>query len=562
MASTTAESSSPDRFPQPAALGVRGWSGLIVIWSVTVAVLSRRLFDNSLGYPDADRILMDGVFVLDFLKDLPLNDIYQYTIEYYGQYPALSIGYRPPFFPFVEALFNAVFGVNVWSSRLAIQAFALVGITAWFLLVRRVFDTNVAVLACLVFITLPFVAKWGWYTMAELPLVSMTMLTAYLFYRYAEALEPRFMYAAAVSFVLTVWTKQTAFYLALWFVLALVLDRSLLRAFANKHAWIGVLGVLAALIPLAMITLWLGDQNLAQSTGVGLSMSTTEAASQRFENLYTHLKHLTSFQLPPLTLILAAAGLVMSIARKDGRTLYFWLLILTTYGFFAYILNPNERYTIFWLPAFSVFAVLPAFYLGERHPRLGKSLAAAVLAAVGLHGYLIYSNAPHYATGYDKAADYVVANSHSPAVLVDAYNNGYFTYFVRQADVDRSMYVLRGDKLFTSSSIGGRNKLQVHAQTRTELQALMDEYGVEYIVVEDKNYTPVDIHDELRRFLQEGPFEKELEVAVDATRSPLRDAKLIVYRYLERKPPSGRELMLRLPVVGKSITIPFPAAKP
>ena len=51
--------------------------------------------------PDADKIAMDGVFVFDFVKDLPhsLLHPYQYAVEYYARYPSLSVGQRPLFFP-------------------------------------------------------------------------------------------------------------------------------------------------------------------------------------------------------------------------------------------------------------------------------------------------------------------------------------------------------------------------------------------------------------------------------------------------------------------------------
>jgi len=93
------------------------WKGLVLVLLVMAVLLLRQLGNDSLGYPDADRILMDGVFILDFLKDLPLTRVYDYTINYFAQYPALSIGYRPPFFPFVEALFNGVFGINTCKPR-------------------------------------------------------------------------------------------------------------------------------------------------------------------------------------------------------------------------------------------------------------------------------------------------------------------------------------------------------------------------------------------------------------------------------------------------------------
>jgi glycosyltransferase involved in cell wall biosynthesis len=87
-----------EKFEQPAL-----FFSLLLVLLVTTFLLLRDIGNTNIVYPDADRILMDGVFIHDFLKDLPLTHLYQYTIEYYAQYPALSIGYRPPFFPFIEA---------------------------------------------------------------------------------------------------------------------------------------------------------------------------------------------------------------------------------------------------------------------------------------------------------------------------------------------------------------------------------------------------------------------------------------------------------------------------
>jgi hypothetical protein len=150
------------------------WLGLALVITV-LAVLSLRGIGNPhVGYPDADRAIMDGVFIRDFLGDLPLTRVYDYTIHYYVQYPALSIGYHAPFFPFIEAIFNAVFGANPWSSRLAVIFFGIIGVTAWYCLVARIFDRQTAFWTALILVTTPFVVQWTWYTMSEIPVTSST----------------------------------------------------------------------------------------------------------------------------------------------------------------------------------------------------------------------------------------------------------------------------------------------------------------------------------------------------------------------------------------------------
>lgn len=530
-----------------------GW----LLWSIAaviVATVSLRGIGNpNLGYPDADRILMDGVFLLDLLRDLPLTRIYDYTVNYFGQYPALSIGYRPPFFPLVEALFNGAFGINIWSSRLALLTIWLVGLAAWFALVRRVYGLQVAFWSMLLLGTTPFLAQWGWYTMAELAVLGMALCTAFTFYRYTETAKPFYLYATAVLFVLTVWTKQTAIFLALWFLLYLLAAGILPRPFKSWHGWASVGIVLVGLAPLAAITLWLGDQNIAQSVGTGQSSDAVSRLS--WSNLKIHLGTLVQYHLTAPVLVLSAVGVGWAAWKRDRRVLYFLLLIVSTYIFFAYLIGKNPRYPIFWIPAFAVLAALPLRYLAAR-PRLQAAGVLVLAAVVGYQVFQIYEMKPAYATGYQEAAQYVLRHSDSPTVFFDGWNNGYFTYFVRANDPKRSMYVLRGDKLLSSSSVQPNIRLKVHAQGRKDIRGLLQEYGVQYIVVESKEPLDLEIHRELRRYLKEGPFKLAKQIPVKSqSRTPLAGQELKIYRYTNAKALTKDYMELRLPVVGKTIKV-------
>ncbi len=528
---------------------------LFIILSVLSVLVTRELGNPHLGYPDADRILMDGVFLYDFLNDLPLTRIYDYTINYYAQYPALSIGYRPPFFPFVEAVFNGAFGVTVWSSRLAILAFALVGFSSWFFLVRRIFNTTTALASSLLLISLPFVARWGWYTMGELPVLSMSMLTCYLFYRYVETDKARFLFGCAISFILSVWTKQTAFYLAFFFIFYLFHDRSLLDRLKQRKTWIVLSLILIALIPLAVITVWLGDQNLEQSVGLA-STSSDSPWMQRLTSIPKHFSNIYHHQTTLPFLILSISGMLLSLIKRDRKTVFFWLFIISTFLFFSYIVHKNERYSIFWLPAFSLFAAYPLYLLRNNSYAIYFS-GLVILGIFSFQVFTIYKTEPGYATGYQEAAQFVLANSRSPTVFIDAYNNGYFTYFMRALDDDRSMYVLRADKLLASSSISARHRIEIHAQSRSDILKILDDYGVEFIVIEREDISGVAIYKELRSLLNDGSFSVAKRIPVISSRQVLQNQELLIYRYLDRKPISGNTLTLHLPVVGQTISVPL-----
>jgi hypothetical protein len=527
----------------------------IFIILVFMTILSlRQIGNSSLGYPDADRILMDGVFILDFLRDFPITRIYDYTINYFGQYPALSIGYRPPFFPFIEAIFNGIFGINMWSSRLALLTFYIVGIMAWFKLISRIYDWQTAFAATLLLITTPFIAKWGWYTMAELPVLSMGLWSGYLFYRYTETNKPAYLYSAAIIFSLACWTKQTAVFLVLWFGIYSLVQGNLISYLKRREFWISAAIILILLAPLAAITLWLGKQNLHQS--IGDSENYEQIARWSWDNLILHFTTLKKSHLTLPLLILSIAGAIFALIQKDRKILYPLSLLFGTYLFFTYLIGKNERYPIFWIPVFCLFAAVPLYYLKDKIIGYGL-MSIAILGLAGFQTYTIYKKPPNYATGYEAAAQFVLDNQEVPTVFIDAYNNGYLTYFMRALDADKSTYVLRADKLLTSSSISSNNWLEVHVHSTDGIKQILDDYGVDLIVVESRDLSGIEIHQKFREYLKKGPFQLLKSIDVTSSRPILQNQQLFIYRYLDRKQPTEDYIKLRLPVVGKTINVPI-----
>lgn len=526
---------------------------LLIILSLMTFLLLRDIGNNNLGYPDADRILMDGIFLHDFMRDMPFAHIYDYTVRYFAQYPALSIGYRPPFFPFIEALFNNLFGVTMVSSRLAVVAFVLLGAIAWYQLVYKIFDALTAFFSLLLYATTPFLVQLGWYSLSELPVLSMALITSYFYYRYTETNQAKYFYIMAILFVLTVWTKQTAVFLALWFVLYALLTGQLITYLKRKEIWLAIILIVILLAPLAMITLWLGKKNIAQSVGSGGAFDPSyinwSALSFYWQKLYTT-------QLSKPAFFLALLGITLSVYHKDKKVLYFLLLIVSTYLFFSYLHAKNPRYTIFWLPAFCVLAALPVYYL-KQHRNIQRLFCAILFIVIAYQLYGIYKKQPNFATGYDTTARYVLKHSSVPTVFFDGYNNGYFTFFMRIFDSQRSHFILRGDKLLSSSSVFSRSNQTIHAHNYDDFKNILTQYGVDLVVVESRNEIGIAIHDDFRSYLKTVDFKLLTTIPVDSNRSPLINQQLLIYRFLERKPISTDYLELHLPIVGQVIRVPM-----
>ena len=551
---------------------LRDWTSFVAICGLYCALVLRQLFNPSLGYPDADRILMDGVLIRDFLHDWPFPDIYGYVTGYYAQYPALSIGYRPPFFPFVEGVFNSVFGVQMWSSRLALLTFGIVGLTAFFATVRNMYGGTTALAGAALMATCPFVVGLSWYTMGEVPVLSMALLTIYFYHQYLSHRKSSYLAATAFSAVLAVWTKQTAFFLLLWMLFHQLTSGALGVELRQRRVWIAIAFIILALLPLAAITLWLGDQNLAQSIGMEwvagkqAFASATAAAGliDRFspERIWLRLHQLYAVHLTMPALLLSMVGLLWATIKKDLRA-WFWLsFILVVFMVFTYIKGMNSRYPIFWIPAFLVFASLPLNYLRRGSKHAFHVYSALLVSTVAWQVFSVVETVPKFATGYDAAARYILEHSDSPTVFFDGYNNGYFIYFMRALDPQRSMYVLRGDKLLSSTSIGGRSRLEIHARGANDIREMMERFGVQYVVVEDKNTIGIPIHDVLREMLNDvEQFALVKTISVDtgspSTREPLKGVSLLIYEVLDRGTPEDGILELKLPVVGQTLRIPL-----
>jgi dolichyl-phosphate-mannose-protein mannosyltransferase len=531
----------------------------ILVFVVTAILFSRRLGDPSIDVPDSNRIRMDGVFLLDFFRALPLDRIYEFTARYYAQYPALSIGYRPPFFPLVEALFNATFGINVWSSRLAILPFAVVGITAWHRLVQRLFDRTTAFWATLLVGTTPFLVEWGWYTMNDLPVLFLAMLLAYVFHRSTESAAPRYVYGSALVFVLAAWTKQTAVFLPLWLLLYLAVTGRLRGYLARREVWIALVAAVVLLAPLAVMTFMLGDFNITQSIG---SAAKPDALWRlHWRNLAKYPAGVVREQLPLVVILLSVVGMGAAVSRRDRRLLYFALLIVSTYAFFTYLVAKDGRYTIFWLPPITLFAALPLVYLA-RFPRRRLAYAALLGLVTVAQVAEVYARTPGHATGYHEAAEWVLRHRESEMVFFDGQNDGSFIYFIRVLDPKRSMFVLRGDKLLTSAVMYKRIQVQVHAHSRQDIHDIFDRYGVVHVVVERDDRSTIAIHHELRAFLRTGPFELVKVIPVDSNVHWFAGQTLEIYRYRTPKPRTATQLVLRAPLVGLTITVPISPSGP
>ena len=531
---------------------------LATVLAAAAVVSLRGIGDNSLGFPDADRILMDGVFIRDFFLSFDWFHPFEAASRYFAQYPALSIGYRVPGYPILIAAVQLFLGVGVWSARLVQIALWLVALTMWFRLVRREWGDAVAVSSGLILATTPFLARWAWFTMTELPVVAWSLMAVATWHRYLETNRPRLAIVTCLLIAAAVWTKQTAVVLLLWFLLEALLRRRW-ELIKRREIWVCLGLGFVVLLPIAAMTLFMDDLVVSQTVGIGRSRSDprTELAHYLFSPKHLITRHLTI----PVS-ILAFVGIGLSVYRRDRKTLYFAVGIVAVYAFFTSLVAQHARYTLLWIAPFTLFAALALTAIFKRKGLPRWVFPAVLTLLTGWQIVQAYRSPANNASGFDEVARYVLDHSDSPVVMYEGYSNGRFTYFMRALDPERSMWVLRGDKVLSSTALLETwGASEVFAETEEDIEEILRRFGVQYLVVESRNITKLEIHELFRNFMQTGPFELELEVPVEGTRRYVVDQSLLVYRYLDSGPAQVQEITIPVPLVGRTIVAPWPSER-
>lgn len=523
-----------------------------------VGLASRMLFDESIGYPDADRLLMDGVFFADFFRTLPLTNPVEFALTYFAQYPALSIGYKPIFFPVVESFFILLFGETVWAGRIAVMFFGLLGGAALYATVSRMYGTLVAFSATAVLATLPFVVRWSWYTMTEIPVLALVLVTGYFAWRLIETGAIKFVVAAVAAFVAALWTKQAAIFAVLWFLPLLFFNKRY-RVLQSRYTLLALGVGLLALLPLAVLTLYLGDLNIGQSFGENPRGEQLPRLAS--DNLLFYLEALVNDQASWPLAALAAIGALSAMFRLDRRAIYWLLLFVSTYAFFTMLNDPHvSRYTIFWMPAVAVFASLPLAI--AQQSRFRVVWFVALLGVLTSNVIASVTAQPQRSSGFQEAASLAVSLSERPAIFIDAYNNGYFTFFVRAYDKNREKFVLRGDKLLSSSAVDTTTWAKEHVESSEGVLNVLRSIRADIVVVEEENYTEFPVHDILRELLKTEQFEELARIPIISTLPRYRDQTLLIYRWKGELDASIGAMELPLPIVGKKLLVPGDGSTP
>jgi len=567
-AGDTAESS----LTGASAFAERSWSGadLLAAAVLLLAVLllgGRDLGVGGLGWSDAPHHVFDGIFLYELAQEavrggrgwLDLEAWRSWAEQFYIRFPAIGIFvYWPPGFAAVEAAVFGLFGVSVGAARATVLLFAFGAVLLMYRLGLRWFDRPSGLLAALLLLTCPHGVLWLNDVMLEWPATFWLLLAVWL-YQVARDRPSRWRAAGwGATLVLAFLTKQTAVFIGPVLVGHALLTRDG-RRWLRRPAVLGSLTVAAGLVA----------AYLAASRPVTALVPHLVRPAPDFLFYPGHLPEIIGWPLLPLVLL----GTVTLVRRVDRGCRGLLLLWLGAWTAFCSVISAREpRYFFFALPPLAFAAVRfltqPAAGgepgLSVRRRDLGRwsLLSALVLCQTAL----AWRGGTGRLPSYGPAVAELTRRADADLVLVDAVRDGQFVLDVYlDPDARRRLVPLRASKLLYARAARMQYAPEVFVETTEDIVALLDRYGIRYIVIEsvlprtpylDADPPPRRL---LRRLLAEDPRFRQIAAWPLRCGDPIWDeVQLRLYAYPGCPPRTEKTITLSFPAMGREVRFELP----
>jgi hypothetical protein len=540
---TTSPEEMLPRAQETAPWNRRSTGLLLCVLVIAMVAILRGIRVGEFSYNvDEAQHAVTGLYFAALLHDHPAHPI-QYTYQFYAQYPAIGVIHWPPFFYVFEGLSFLLLGPSVLAARLAILAFALLGLSAWFVMVRELQNDWTAALATALLALLPALLLFEKTVMLEVPCLSLCIAASCCWMKYLlyEKRATLFWFVGFASAALL--TKQNSVYLPLLCLTsAVALGRW--RLLVKPPVLWSVLSIALIAGPYYLLAHGVHWQTMA--------MQLTASKVSGISKFVFYWKHLPE-QLGWLLLALSLLGLVTS-PRWDRRssTLLMLAWIGSCYVTFTLIGVKTPRLTLYWLPPFTYFAagMLTRMFRRQLLRAIATGVAAMLLASFFVAAW--FYQRP-YVSGYSAAAKAVTQIAPGGIILYDGDLPGNFIFFLRANDPRRNFLVLRKALYaYRVEKAWGSEEL-VHGQE--DIENLLRRDGVRFVAVSEGMRLNFDVQRTLRDLLRSQQFRLRGRFPIYSTESP--SDNLLLYENMQWAPPTDKFLKIRMLTLNHDIVVPF-----
>ncbi len=533
--------------PHPDAMPLIAGRERLLAWALVllsvVLLFAQAPHSGAFYWSDSPRHALNGVFVMDLIKAMPLDDPAGFAYSYYAQYPALTILFYPPLFYAISAPFYAVFGVS-HETALAVVAlhYLALGLGCW-RLARFWLPAAPSLAFAVLVLWLPEVAFWGRQVMLEIPAFAFLVWSAVALMTYLRGGPVHWLYASAALLVLGMYTKISVAYMGLVYV-ALLAQRDGWNLLRNRHhGWVAILA-LVSLVPLMVLTLKFGQANVQSVTGVADAV----ASRASWLGWVWYLRQIPSQVGWPLV-VLALLGSALAVWRRRPGLGFWWLSFAVGYLFFSSIDLKEARHSLFLLTAVVFFAVLALHMLVPERFQAG-TMALLVLATAGLTAF---HRPVYFVDGYARAAAEVTRlTPPNGAVMFSGYRDGSFVFNMRAREDRRDIHTLRADKLLVGVAV--RRELGVEEKDLSEAQIAdaLNRQGVHYVVMQPGFWTDLEVMRRFERVVTGPQFQLVATVPTPANHKS-HETELRIYKNLGPVAQRPVRSAIELRIIDKTI---------
>lgn len=511
-------------------------------------------------WTDEARHAMDGVFILDFIHDLPLHHPYNYAERYYARYPALGFTWYPPFFAIVEAIFFKILGISVFSARLTVVLFSILAVCFWYLFVKRIYDVKLAFFSSLLFVSNLQVVFWSRSVMLELPSMALIIITCFFFYNYFVLNKKPHLYFLTISLIIALYTKQTSIFLLPLFF-SFIFIQKLYKKLFKKPVIICMIVFIISILPLVLFTIIFGKVGINASFG-NLHQLRGESLRSSLIHWSAYFKLLPKIFIKPVLILSLISFLIYYVtnylteSKRDIMFSFFILWVFWWYIAFSILGEAVARYGIYVVPAISLIAVW--FINSIRHKKILHGVTISLISFICFYQVkTAYSTPRLYTKGYEEAAKHVINNTQGHTILFSGVHNGNFIFFVRKYDFEKRAVVLRASKILFSMSVYKEWGYVSHVKSREDIYNLLNKYGTKYIVIEDQDLIGTTPNHWLRQILKTNKFKLVKKIKIKSNLDKYKDISILIYEYIENPKEEAEKLVIEFPLLEKKISIPF-----
>ncbi len=516
----------------------------LALVAASAALVATAPTGGDFWWSDAPRHALNGAFVKDFIAAAPWRDPKGWAIDYYLQYPALTILFYPPLFYVVEAAAYSLFGVSQLVAQATVGLFALLLGAASYGAARLAFPRWSALGASLLVVGGPEAAFWGRQVMLDIPAYAALVAGAFFFVKHLRTDRPAALYLAAVAVLAAVYIKINAVFIVPVLVVALAAVKGR-RALLGRHQLAAAALGCVGLAPILLLTLKFGSVNVGSVVGrrTDLPLSSLEA--------WLFYPALIPQYLGWLGAALALCGLGLAALRR-WAPLEPWFAGLLAgwlgfgYVFFSAIGVREPRHGLMLAFPLAMFAVLAAHRLLPR--RLAPVAVLGLGAATFLYSLVFYP--PPAIGGYDRIADYVALHAPKNAVvLFSGYRDGNFVFDLRTHEERRDISTIRADKLLLRIAVERLRGVGQADLDEAQIARKLRDLGVGMVVYQPGFWEDLG---EMARFaaVLHGPnFERVASFDITGSIGHT-DKKIEIYRPTYPVAEGRRALRLEMPIIG------------